>query len=229
MIDDAPLITLKNNPPRPTADQLAALQGVPSGFVVDALGGGGAVAHDIKPVVAGQDQFCGVAVTVDAGPADNLAVLAALKVTGRDDVIVATAGGFRETAIVGDLVLHMARNRGAVGFVTDGCVRDTPGIRDVGLPCFAVGVSPNSPAKNGPGTVNMPIVLGGQRVSAGDIVVADVDGAVIVPFARIDEVIARLADINAAEADMMARVGGGMGVTPYIEDLYAAGRVKQID
>jgi len=56
-----------------------------------------------------------------------------------------------------------------------------------------------------------------------------VDGAVIVPFARIDDVIARLADINAAEADMMARVGGGMGVTPYIEELYAAGRVKQID
>ena len=126
MIDDPPLITLRRKVPRPTAAQLAALNGTPTGFIIDALGGRGAVAPDIKPVIAEQASFCGVAVTCHVGPADNLAVFAALPLLQRGDVIVAAADGYRETAVVGDLVLGMARNLGAVAFVTDGCVRDIP-------------------------------------------------------------------------------------------------------
>src|SRR4051812_44740623 len=145
----------------------ALSNGTPTGFIIDALGGRGAVAPDIKPVITEQASFCGVAVTCHVGPADNLAVFAALPLLQAGDVIVAAADGYRETAVVGDLVLGMARNLGAVAFVTDGCVRDIPGIRDVGLPCFAAGVVPNSPVRNGPGTVNLPIVLSGQTVQAG--------------------------------------------------------------
>ena len=142
MIDDPPLITLRRKVPRPTAAQLAALNGTPTGFIIDALGGRGAVAPNIKPVIAEQASFCGVAVTCHVGPADNLAVLAALPLLQSGDVIVAAADGYRETAVVGDLVLGMARNLGAVAFVTDGCVRDIPGIRDVGLPGAFRRVSP---------------------------------------------------------------------------------------
>ena len=85
--------------------------------------GRGAVAPDIKPVITEQARFCGVAVTCHVGPADNLAVFAALPLLQAGDVIVAAADGYRETAVVGDLVLGMARNFGAVAFVTDGCVR----------------------------------------------------------------------------------------------------------
>ena len=145
MIDDPPLITLRRRVPRPTAAQLAALNGTPTGFIIDALGGRGAVAPDIKPIITEQASFCGVAVTCHVGPADNLAVFAALPLLQQGDVIVAAADGYRETAVVGDLVLGMARNLGAVAFVTDGCVRDIPGIRDVGLPCFSAGVTPASP------------------------------------------------------------------------------------
>ena len=84
--------------------------------------GRGAVAPDIKPVITEQARFCGVAVTCHVGPADNLAVFAALPLLQAGDVIVAAADGYRETAVVGDLVLGMARNLGAVAFVTDGCV-----------------------------------------------------------------------------------------------------------
>lgn len=229
MIDDPPLIKLKQNPPRPTAGQIEALRGVPTGFVVDAMDGRGALSFTVKPVDPEVSSFCGVAVTCHAGPADNLAVLAALPQAGPDDVIVAGTDAFLETAVVGDLVLHMAKNRGAVALVTDGAVRDTPGIIDVGLPCFCAAVTPNSPAKNGPGTVNLPVNLGGVQVEAGDLLVGDVDGVVVVPFARIDAVIARLEDVKRKEDETMAAVEGGLGVPGHIEELYASGRVENVD
>ena len=229
MIDDPPLITLRRSVPRPTAAQLAALDGTPTGFIVDALGGRGALGPDIKPVVPEQASFCGVAVPCHVGPADNLAVFAALPLLQPGDVLVAAADGFRETAVVGDLLLGMARNQGAVGFVTDGCVRDIPGIRDVGMPCFASGVTPNSPAKNGPGTVNLPVVAAGVRVEPGDVVIGDGDGVVVVPFARIDAVIERLDAVRSAEAALVARVKGGLGVPDWVHDLHAGGCVQETD
>ena len=99
----------------------------------------------------------------------------------------------------------------------------------VGLPCFCAAVTPNSPAKNGPGTVNLPVTLGGVQVSAGDLLVGDVDGVVVVPYDRIDAVIARLEDIRAKEDEMMAAVEGGLGVPGHINDLYDSGRVEETD
>jgi len=113
-------------------------------------------------------------------------------------------------AVVGDLVLGMARNNGIAGFVTDSCVRDTRGIKEVGLPCFAAGISPNSPARNGPGTVGAPIVIGGVAIASGDVVIADEDGVVIVPRAKLAATLTRLADVRHKEDEMMAKVAGGM-------------------
>lgn len=214
MIDDAPPITVGDTTRRPRPEQLAALAGAPTGHLVDALGGSGAVDYRIKAVIPGQDRFCGPALVCDNGPADNLAVLAALEHVQEGTVIVAATGGFTGCAVVGDLVLGMAKNGGASGFVTDGCVRDLPGIRGVGLPCFAVGVTPNSPARQGPGSVGVPLVLGGVTVSTGDVVAADQDGVVIVPFERIDACIESLAAVRKAEAEMGAKVKAGMKTRP---------------
>lgn len=229
MIHDPPLIRLRRTVPRPTEGQIAALRGTPTGYIVDALHGQASLGPDVKPVVAEQASFCGVAVTCQVGPADNLAVFACLPILQPSDVIVAAADGFRETAMVGDLVLGMARNRGAIAFVTDGCVRDVPGIRDVGLPCFATGVVPNSPVRNGPGTVNLPVVLAGRTVRAGDLVLGDGDGIVIVPFEEIDRVIGALEGIRAVEAGLVARVSAGLGVPEWVEQLHADGRVVDVD
>src|SRR4051794_41943571 len=101
----------------------ALSNGTPTGFIIDALGGRGAVAPDIKPVIPEQAIFCGVAVTCHVGPADNLAVFAALPLLQPGDVIVAAADGYRETAAVGGLVPGMARNPGAISLLPHGCVR----------------------------------------------------------------------------------------------------------
>lgn len=214
MIENAPKIRNHPAPRRPRPDQVAALSGVPTGFIVDALGGSGALDHRVKPVIAEQATFCGPALTCDAGPADNLAVFAALEQLRPGDVIVAACAGHVGCAVTGDLLLGMARNGGAAGFVTDGCARDIPGIRQVGLPCFAVGVTPNSPAREGPGTVGYTVVLAGAAVSTGDIVAADQDGVVVVPFDRIDACIERLAAVRAAEAQLDAKVKAGLKSLP---------------
>ena len=216
MLDDAPRIQ-RRDWTRPDAARVDALRGTPTGFVVDALGGSGALEHRIKPAIAGQSAFCGVALTCDNGPADNLALCAALESVRPGDVLVAATGGWTGCAVTGDLVLGMARNGGAVGFVTDGCVRDLPGIAAVGLPAFCAGVTPNSPARNGPGSVGAPVVVGGVRVASGDVVVADPDGVVVVPRERLDEVLARLPAIRSAEADMDRRVREGLRTPPFLD------------
>lgn len=215
MIDEAPKI--QHRPVvRPAAAQVDALRGTPTGFIVDALGGAGALDFRIKPAIAEQAACCGVALTCDAGPADNLALVAALAWVEPGDVLVAATGSYTGCAVTGDLVLGMARNSGAVGFVTDGCVRDLAGIRRVGLPCYCVGVTPNSPARSGPGTVGFPVTIAGHSVASGDVIDADQDGVAVIPRARLDEVIARLPAIRQAEAELDQAVRDGLRVPAFL-------------
>ncbi len=228
MIKDPPALALRRAFPRPDPAVLAALAGVPTGFVVDAMGGRGAMDYRIKPVVPTTGSVVGVAVTSDNGPADNLALFGSLAVAERGDILVAATDGFTATAVTGDLLLGMARNRGVAGFVTDGLVRDLPGILSVGLPVFAAGVTPNSPARNGPGSVNLPVVVGGVRVEAGDVIVADQDGVVVIPRAFAAELVERLAAVREAEAALDARVKAGLEVPEFIEAVLASGRVVEV-
>jgi len=215
MLDEAPSIQHMEFV-RPAAPLVDALRGTPTGFIVDALGGSGALDYRIKPAIADQAVCCGVALTCDAGPADNLALLAALERVQPGDIVVAATGSYTGCAVTGDLVLGMARNCGATGFVTDGCVRDLPGIRMVGLPCYCIGVTPNSPARSGPGTVGFPVTIAGHPVASGDVIVADQDGAVVVPQARLAEVIARLPAIRKAEGEMDQAVRDGLRLPAFL-------------
>ncbi len=210
MIDDPPILEIRRSVVRPEQTILDAFDGAPTGNVVDALGGSGALSHTIKPVDEAASAFCGVAIPCRVAPSDNLAVFAALEIAEPGDVILVATEGYLEAAVTGDLMIGMASNRGVRALVTDGSVRDVRGIRQVGLPCFAAGVSPNSPARNGPGSAGLPIVIGGVAVCAGDIVVGDADGVAVVPADRAPAASRRLSDIKAAEADLDAKVKAGL-------------------
>lgn len=229
MIEDPPAITLRRNFDRPTAEQVSAFSGVQTGFVVDAMYGRGALDGQIKAVSEEQSVFCGVAVTCHAGPADIMAPFAAIEIAGPGDIIVAATDGYQATAVAGDNMLGIAQNRGIEGFVTDGFVRDVIGIRRVGLPCFCTGITPNSPACNGPGTVGQPIVLGGVAVNSGDIILGDLDGVVVVPYDKIDDTIARLEIVQAAEAELDASVRNGLKTAPFMEAIFKSGKIQEID
>ena len=141
-------------------------------------------------------------------------MIAAVTEAEPGDVIMCANEAYTGTAVVGDLTAGMMRNKGIAAFVTDGLARDRAGIVATGLPLFAMGISPNSPAKNGPGQVGAPIVLGGVQVCSGDIVVGDADGVVVVPLAEADAVLARLHAVRAAEETAAAKVKGGATNSP---------------
>jgi 4-hydroxy-4-methyl-2-oxoglutarate aldolase len=227
MIEDPPLLQVRRGFARPTREQIEALRGLQTGFVVDAMNGRGGLDGRIKPITEAR-VFCGVALPCYAGAADNLAAFGALSIAQPGDVIVCATDSDSATAVTGDLLLGMMKNTGVIAFVTDGFVRDLRGLRSVGLPCYAAGLTPNSPARNGPGTVGLPIVVGGVAVSAGDIVLGDEDGVVIVPAARIEETIARLPAVRAAEADLDAKVKAGLGIPAFIQQLIDSGRFTEV-
>jgi 4-hydroxy-4-methyl-2-oxoglutarate aldolase len=229
MIDDPPLLTIRRHIDRPEQAALEAFAGTPTGFIVDAMAGRGALDSRIKPLPGTPNRFVGTALTCLNGPADNLALAAAVSLCGPGDVLVAATDGFSGCSVVGDLLLGIAKNRGAVGFVTDGVVRDVTDIQALAFPAFAAGISPNSPARNGPGTVGLPVVCGGLPVAAGDIVVGDPDGVVIVPRAAIGAVLAQLATVRANEAKMLKAVQGGLKEPGFMTAILASDRVRYID
>lgn len=229
MIEEPPLLTVKRPTRRPTASQIAAFQNVPTSFVVDAMYGAGALATVIRPLGSGRDIDCraaGPALTAYTGPGDILAVLAALDSIRDGDVVIAACDAFQGCAAAGDRVIGMAKNNGAIGYVTDGPVRDYAGIVRVGLPVWCTGLTPASPYAKGPGRIGYPVQIGGQQVDTGDMVVADRDGVVIVPFARIDEVIEMLAKVTELETALDAEVEKGLKMPDSIRELLASDQVK---
>ena len=112
-----------------------------------------------------------------------------------------------------------------VAYVARRLAGDRAGIVATGLPLFAAGVVPTSPASNGPGVVGAPVVMGGQHVRPGDIVVGDEDGVVIVPLDRAAAVLERLAAIRVAEAKAIAAVESGATATDRIRAIVAGAKV----
>jgi len=203
---------------RADPEQITPFVDVPVGNIVDALGRTAAMAAAVKPVTAAT-AFAGTALTVDAGPRDNLAPWAALRLAEPGDVLVVATGPHADHSVCGDILIGMAKNAGIVAIVTDGMMRDRAGAAALGIPVFAAGVHPNSPQKNGPGKVGLPIVCGGVAVAAGDIVCGDADGVVVIPAHRREEAHTALAAIRKKEAEMEAAVAKGAKVPGWIEEI----------
>ncbi|MBV9753149.1 MAG: RraA family protein [Hyphomicrobiales bacterium] len=229
MITDPPVLTVRRRFHRPNAKSLRALAKVQTGHLVDALEGRGALDFAIKPIDPKRSSFVGTALTCETGPSDNLAIFGALSIAKPGDVIVAAAEGFSGTAVIGDNLAMMAKNRGVVALVADGMGRDTTGIVKAGLPVFVRGVTPNSCVRSGPGRVGLPIVCGGVAVESGDLVAGDEDGVVVVPQALIEPVIRRLAEVIKAEKALQARIAEGMAVLDSVAALMQSDRVRYLD
>jgi 4-hydroxy-4-methyl-2-oxoglutarate aldolase len=232
MIEDPPLLTVRRRPASPPSELLLPFREAPTGWLVDALAGRGALEAAIKPLapeVPAMRRFSGVALTCWCGPNDNLALMAAVALAEPGDVVLAATEAFAGAGMAGDLTAAMARNRGVAAIVTDGMVRDHEGIVAVGLPVFCRGVTPNSCVRSGPGTVGLPVVVGGVPVDSGDLVVGDADGVVVVPAAKLAEVGARLGAVRDAERASDAAVRAGAGTLPEIGALLASHRVRWVD
>jgi regulator of RNase E activity RraA len=113
------------------------------------------------------------------------------------DILVIQAFGDPFTGCVGEMLVNYLSTRGGLGVVVDGCVRDWPKIRAMGVPVWATGVTPHYASQAGllPWGYNVPAACGGVLVLPGDVVVADDDGAVVVPVQLAAET-ARIATVH---------------------------------
>lgn len=151
----------------------------------------------------------GPACTVKVYPGDNLMVHKALDVAQPGDIIVVDAGGANSNAVIGDLIAQKAKHRGITGFVIDGLVRDLPDMRGVGLPVFAIGITPVGPLHRGPGEINHAVSCGGIVVNPGDVIVADECGVVVVRRDFAEETLKRLSDKQESLKEYVANVRRG--------------------
>lgn len=232
MIQEPRQLTLRKSFPRPTKAQIDAFRDVPTGFVCDAMDGQGALSSEIKAIGDGRDINChavGPAIVADNGPAGILGTMGALHMLEAGDIVVAAVHGHKNCSASGDQFMGMLKNKGAAGFVTDGEMRDYDGIVEVGLPAWCTGLSPNSPYATGPAWVGFGAVVGGVRIESGDLIVADVNGVVVVPFTKIDHVIAKLAEVKALEDALEAKVKSGFCTMAAIEEMLSDGRAVLVD
>jgi 4-hydroxy-4-methyl-2-oxoglutarate aldolase len=208
MIGDPTRHVIRPRFPRLSAAELAPFRGRSTSFVVDAMNGRGALHHAIKPLNP-ESRLVGSALTARAGARDNLAALAALDLIEPGDVLVISTQGFEGTSTLGDNMARIAQIRGAAGVVTDGMARDAAEIIALGMPVFCRGVTPNSAFPSGPGEVGLPLALGEVTIEAGDLIIGDRDGVVVVPRAQLAAVTARLELVATKEAEMHAKVAAG--------------------
>ncbi|CAM5473793.1 dimethylmenaquinone methyltransferase [Streptomyces spiroverticillatus] len=163
---------------------------IPTTTLADLLGRAQVMDLGVRPLWAGMPRLAGPAFTVRCPAGDNLMLHAAIYRAEPGAVVVAEAGGDVEFALAGGNVCAVAQRRGVAGFVLDGVIRDLAEIREMGFPVVARGVVPIPGTKKVVAPHNEPVVCGGVTVRAGDVVVADEDGVVVVPADRQEEVLA---------------------------------------
>ncbi|MFI7364189.1 RraA family protein [Streptomyces sp. NPDC050149] len=204
---------------RPARSQIAALSRLPVASILDALGKTGALSHCLRLQTPGL-VLCGSAVTV-LGP-DVTVRRAAIDLAQPGDIVVVAAGGSKKRACFGSVTAEHMQSRGITGVLVDGMVRDVTELRRIGFPTVARGITPlnyDYPAGIQNGAVNVPVIIDGVRVSPGDVVVGDEDGAVVVPRAQVDAVIDTVLAATAAEAEKWwGRRGQSLGAVQQLAD-----------
>ena len=162
-----------------TSELLKELSTFDAATLFEAAGQQGMVDPAIRPAWTGAS-LCGPVVTVLCPPGDNLMLHHAVTLAKPGDILVASIYNYVLAGAWGEILTVAAQARGIAGLVIDGAVRDTSAIAPRGFPIFSRGLAIGSCTKERFGKINEPLILGGVSVRPGDIVVADVDGVVII-------------------------------------------------
>ncbi|MGY2199684.1 RraA family protein [Pseudomonas gingeri] len=149
-------------------------------------------------------KLVGTALTVKTRPGDNLYIYKALMMLKPGHVLVIDGQGDTNNAVIGELIKLYALQRGCVGFVVDGAIRDVASFENT--PCYARAVVHCGPYKTGPGEINVPVSIGGMVINPGDIVVGDEDGLVAFSQDAAEEVLAKAREHEAHEERVKAEI-----------------------
>jgi regulator of RNase E activity RraA len=196
-------------------------------ILADVAGRRGAMHGRIKALRPNM-KVAGTAFTVEVRPGDNLMIHAAMAMAKPGDVLVIDGKGDQTAALMGTIMMTACKKLGIAGVVIDGAARDSLEIEEMDFPVFSVGTNPNGPTKMAPGRIGHPVSVGGVMVHAGDFVIGDADGVVVVEREKIEELLPAAAKKVKDEAARIEAIkGGDTNAKWLVSALRAAGALKE--
>lgn len=207
---------------RPAKSDIDTIGKFSPATIHEAQGRLGALDPRIKPIKPGL-QLCGPAITAKCHIGDNLMIFEAINLARPGDVLVVSAGNNPEQGGFGDVLAAACIGKGIAGLVIDAGVRDGRGLRAIGFPVFSLGLCIKGTSKDTLGTINQPVVVGGELITPGDIIVADDDGVVVVRADDVPRLAKACQDREDTESKLIEMHRSGR---MEIEDRYAMMRSK---
>lgn len=209
------LNVIVTDPPRADLGQVDELATYGVATVHEAIGRDGYLGPAIRPNQQGT-RIAGTALTVLCWPGDNLMIHAAVEQARAGDVMVITTTSPNTDGAFGELLATSLAARGVRGLVMAAGLRDTQELRDMGFPAWTANVSAQGTVKETPGSVNVPVTIGGQLIRPGDAIVADDDGVCVVPRLGVAAAVtASAARVAKEEANRKQLADGVLGLDMY--------------